>query len=543
MKPRAQWAGLLWMALPLAIYLFLIRTLWFNAPAWDDYDAMLESPMTLMSASSADEWLRALFMQHNEHRIAFARLVAWTMAKVTGTIAFPPLVLLGNLAWAGILALLWAEFRAAVAPPLFMAAAFLLLQLSYVESALLAMASLSNFGVMLFAFACVFFAVRPRKADAALAVAFGILAAITQANGLFALPLAAAAAFFRRKPRRAMLFVLVAIAVWVPYFWSYARPTNHPPMLLALEKPLDALQLFLVIVGGLVPGRWLPLPFGAAILLALGWLARQGAWRAHPAAVLWTLFALGSAAAAAVGRVGLGVFLAPRYGVYSAFFVAIVLLLAASMTQLRRRVPVLGLVAAAAAISGLMTLDAWPAARELSFRGRLLAQAAVVPPAVVSVPYFGVMHPDPDKAMGILAEAGRRGLYRPPRVTVEPTAVVLAGSLPSGPTGGSLDEVQVSGTGVVFKGWAHLPASVPKRALTLAPAEDLAQQPGLAVVPRPDVAVATLRPDLLFSGFELHARYGSAAAAGRAAAKTCLSVEAPGHAPVVLSRLGDACAK
>jgi hypothetical protein len=543
MNARPAWAGALWMALPLAIYLFLLHRLSFNAPVWDDYEAMLDSPMMLMAASSPGQWLQALFMQHNEHRVAYARLVAWAMAQTTGKIDFPPLVLIGNLAWVGILALLWAEFRAAVAAPLFMAAAFVMLQLGYCEASLLAMAALSNFGVVMFAFACLFFAVRPRPADAALAVLFGMVAAGTQGNGLFALPIAAAAAFFMRRPGRGALFVAVAIALWVPYFWSYARPTNHAPMLLALERPLDVLQLFLVIVGGTVPGPWLPLPLAAAILLALGWLVRHGAWRAHPAAVLWTAFALASAAAAAVGRVGFGVFLAPRYGVYSAFFIAIVLLLLASRAQLRHRGAVLVLVLVAATVSALTSWAAWPVARDYAFRGRLLAEAVPVPPAAVSERYFGVLHPDPNKAVLILAEAGRHGLYRPPRVPVQPTRVVVADSLPPGPTGGSIDRVEVSGDRVILKGWSHIPASLAMRVLTLAPSAETPRQLRVVVHPSPDLAVMTHQAELLFSGFELEAAYASPGAAARAAPNLCLSAQSPGHARAVLLRIGGGCAE
>ena len=526
--------GLVWAAIPFALYALVLRHLWFNAPVWDDYDAILESTMRLMDASTLQEWLRLAVVQHNEHRIALARLVAWAMGSVSGRIEFPLLVLAGNLSLAGILVLAWAQFRRDVAPPLFLAAAFLLLQWSYYEAALLAMTAISNIGVIFVAFACLFLATRGGPVSLVSAALLGVIAAGTQANGLLALPMAAAACALAGMRSRALLFAAMTVAICALYFWGYSRPAHHPSPMAALADPLGAVQLFLIVIGGIVPGRWAPIPVGAALLGVLAWLTRRGLWRSHPTACLWIGFLLISAAAAAAGRIGFGVFNASRYALYSSCLVMLVFLCVCSVARPWSRRAVGSAIAGAAAVSLGVSLASWQGARAFSLDGHLLARAVPAAEGMAEPRYFGVLHPDLDLANRILNAAATRGLYWPPEAVIYPFTLRTLSTIPaSAPHAGHVDAVRIEGHRLVILGWTHLSALVPQRTLALVPAGNPTAV-RVAASDRPDVAKSTGAAHLVFSGFRLEADYASAADARSAAEGMSVVVEAPGYPPAVL---------
>jgi hypothetical protein len=180
---RSFAAAALWIGVPFVLYLILLRHFWFDAPVWDDYDAILAGLMAMQDAASPREWLALLVHQHNEHRVALSRLAAWSMAAVAGHLDFRVLVLLGNAAWLGILLLAWAEFRDRLPAPVFAAAALVTLQLSYYEASLISMSAMSNIGVVFLAFACLFCAQRDGALATWATLVLGAFAAASQASG------------------------------------------------------------------------------------------------------------------------------------------------------------------------------------------------------------------------------------------------------------------------------------------------------------------------------------------------------------------------
>lgn len=537
--PGAGSKQLMWIALPLLTYLVLLVRLWFDAPIQDDYSAILDGTMRLQDARSTAGWIHALVAQHNEHRIIVTRAAAWMMAELGGRIDFRLLALLGSLGLVAILAVLWTEFRDRVGAPLLGAAGFVLCQMTFYESALMSMAAVSNFGVLAFAMACFHFALRPGAANVASAVAFGLLAAGSQANGLFALPLAAAGAFFLLgKKQRGWLFAAVAVALWLLYMADYQHPANHRSPLEALRRPLETAQLFLVIVGGLAPGPWPATGFGATLVAALAWLALGGFWRRRPVIALCIAFILVSAAAAAVGRSGFGVFWASRYSINSSCLAAMVLLLIVEQRRWfadhAKRVFV-----AAAAGSLALSWAIWPYAATFSFRGHLLAKPLPDAPARVVEPYFGIDFPNVAMATNLLARAEARKLYRAPEVAVYAELRAAQSPAVTDRKSGMVDSLQVTGSRIVLTGWTDLVATTPGRTF-VAHAAEMPRSSSLVLLARSDIALASRRPELVFSGFRWEGEYQSDEQARSAARALCLIVMAPGQPPTALQG-NEAC--
>ncbi len=536
-------SGLLWASIPLLLYIVVLQRLWFNAPIWDDYDAILDSAMHMIDSSSAAQWLGYLVVQHNEHRIAVMRFVAWSMAVESGQIDFRALVFIGNLTLFGIFFLAWLEFRDAVAAPLFAAAGFIMFQWSYYEASLMGSAALPNIGVVFFSMACLFFAIRAGAAGAALCVAFGILSVGSQANGLLALPLAAFACALDRRFARAGAFAAVALVLWALYFWSYHATPGHPSLMEAFRHPLVATQVFLVDVGGIVPGLWAPTIASVPIVAAIAWLAHKRIWKSQPAAALWIVFLLASVGAATMGRAGFGVFHASRYAVYSTSLVVVAFLAIAALTRPWTRAMVGSAIVVSIAACFIVSWMNWPKALEYSLVGQQLAKIVPADTGALGEAYPGMFYPSHERGTRILREAERHGLYSPTQMASDPASVRTTSDFPVDPRrAGYVDEVRVSGSLVSLIGWSDIPAGVPGRTLVVLPSEGITLARYVATIPRPDVVHVSGDARLLSSGFRVDVGYASPEEARRFAASLCVAAEAPGHSIAVLGRETASCA-
>ena len=528
MKRARFGAEIAWIAVPFLVYLAVLRHLWFNAPVWDDYDTVLGLLLHADAVRSAGEWWAMLWSQHNEHRIAVTRLVVIGLARTVGSIDFRVLMLIGNLAVLGTFLFIWRELRGRVPAWAIGAGAIVMFQWSYFEASLMGSAALPHLGVVFFSFGCLYFAVHGGRTAAVVGVVFGVLAAASQANGLFALPIAVAGCLYQRRWGRAAAFGAFAALAWLLYFRGYVRPPNHPSPFLAFSSPLTTLQLFLVVVGGAGIVAKAAAVLGAMTLMALAWLARKGFFREHPVAALWVLFLLATAGAAAVGRVGFGIVAASRYAIGSTCLLVIACLAICAVTRWHDRKWMMAGLAGAIVFSLLATLASWRQATESSVRGNLLREAVPAEPGLAVQRFAGAFYPDPNRATRVLATSWERGYYFPPKQLVHGARVVGAETADVPNAGlGHLDTVAVNGTRIRVTGWTHLTAVLPQRTFTMVSTPALRSASPMAVVARPDVAFAMRDPELLFSGFSVDLDFEAPQQAQEAAPSLCVVVTAP----------------
>ena len=80
---------------PVAILASLFHSYAMNVPLWDDH--ALKAFILTWEKNGVWSGLKALFSQHNEHRIAFTRLVTLLIYSVQGTIQYDTMMMVGNL--------------------------------------------------------------------------------------------------------------------------------------------------------------------------------------------------------------------------------------------------------------------------------------------------------------------------------------------------------------------------------------------------------------------------------------------------------------
>ena len=321
-------ATLLLVLAPLA-YLLFVAQYAVDVPQHDDYDDALRQMITAYAAPDAEARTAALFAQHNDHLTWWNRLLYTAQIEALGHLDFRLLILFANLAVVA-LALVYAHvLRDDAGRPWIPFAALLMLQPLAWESVFWAMASLSNFWVVLFpALAFVLLGRRTLGATAAAAV-FGGLASFTQGNGLLAWPIGLWLLLRPRSELRipsTVLWLAAAALVASVYLASYEPSANAlRTRTYALEHPIRALSLFVpwllqLLAGPLSLGnKGIGIAVGAASLLWTLLALVSGMHARRPALFAMAVFLLGSLALAAGAhhQSFAGTPFAPRYRFYS----------------------------------------------------------------------------------------------------------------------------------------------------------------------------------------------------------------------------------
>ena len=542
-KLRSFLVVLMWVSVPVLIHFAVLQRYLIDAPVLDDFN-FLDTMYAMTKASGFADWFKAVVSLQNEHRAATTRLIPQALAWLTGSVDFRLLNVCGTLFVLGTFGFILGEHDHKIAPPVIGAGAFLLLQWSYNEALMQASGALPHLGVVFFAFSGLFFALRPGWKSSAGSAVCGVLAAFSQANGLLVLPIATAGCLAMGLRKRAALFAVLAALVWWFYFSNYVRPPNHPSLLSAFQAPINAIRLFLVIIGGVVPSLAISQAVGGAILIAVGWITWKGHWRRHPTVFLWLAFVLLSAATVSAARAGFGLFYGSRYAVNAALLMTLVLFAIYSLTGPWNRHVCLSVFVLATALSLTISYAALPEIRERTLRASLLTEWEPVPATSTLGRYAGLHYPDASWATRILSQAAELGIYHPHRKT--PVIPTCSGSEPRpnvARQGGVVDEIAVTGRLVTLRGWSDIPFVDSSKDMLLYPATGIVatRVDGLEV--RQDVALALHRPDLLLSGFRLVVEYATESQAIQGANAICVFVAEKGQPASVLSRSGVNCEK
>jgi hypothetical protein len=214
--------------IPIFIYFNYLKVYGQNIPHWDDY-AIRGFIDQFNASDSIGGKLTLIFAQHNEHRIAFTRIVALLIYKINGSLNFLWMIWIGNFALVGILILFIKVLKNNKLSSFYVIPiCFLLFQLSLYENTFWAMASVQNFYVILFSLLA-FYQISKDKVP----YLWASMAAFTSANGVLFVPLIGLMAFLHLKSYSNLLkFALLSTILVLFYFVTYIKPPDSQAVLL-----------------------------------------------------------------------------------------------------------------------------------------------------------------------------------------------------------------------------------------------------------------------------------------------------------------------
>jgi len=342
-----KWAAPVLALLPVLYYALTLVCYAWNMPYMDDYPVLVDF-LNRWPGASLPERISLLLEQNNFHRVAWVRLLALLNVGVTGNLNFTFLQLVGNSA---LLLTAWVLYRAssslnkwALLPAL-----FLIFQFQSWNNAFWAMAAVSNLWAPAWALLAFFLASQPNWRSHWLSLLVGLVALLTNGNGLVVLPLLCVGwicnpPYSKDKTdyKSTVLAFSITILALILYFKGYNNPAG-PALtnLLSHEKIIHLLALDTAFLGAMFyhPSvAWLSQVVGAATIFWTGYLLLTRYDRKNPTLFWFLIFLHLTGLMLAVNRIEKGTELmyASRYRNITALMLATTYLTLADFFRLSR---------------------------------------------------------------------------------------------------------------------------------------------------------------------------------------------------------------
>lgn len=496
----------LFAAISVAVVVLQVALHLRNIPFWDEVDGVLAN---LPRIDLSQPWPDApanLFALQNEHRTFTSNLLFATVYRLTGTLNFAALAVLGNLYLLLACAVL-IERAGAWTRALRLAAIFglLLIHLQHHESLFWAGSSIDHFHIVLLAVAAFAALTLQTRLGLLGAILFGLLGTYTLAHGFAIWPVGAVVLAAQRRWRGLALWCGIAAAAVACYLPGFAvNPAHHVEVSAHLGR---VLPYWLALLGatpavshlGLAP--WC----GAALLGAVGWLAWRGGWRAEPLAAAVVTFCILALALVAVGRTGVsgGILLPSRYCVLSALAWALTVWvwleheLARPVVRWR---PIAAVGVMLIAVNLALNVRFWDEGARFARQREDSAQWFHYYHTLEGAPF--ALYPRATQADRIFRAAAERGIYTLPNPS---GPVAIASAQPVDHIRYVFDELKADGDNVYVRGWAFVPeraADSGEIHIVFQSADARRVYKALSVA-RPDVAAAFHDERVAQSGFRL----------------------------------------
>ncbi len=250
------------LAVPFVAYGFCILKYAINIPYGDDFGTALGFTNRFIHAGTAEERVRLILSQHNEHRMVFCRLIFLGNYYVLHGINFRYCIILGNLGWVLTVVMLILIFHRIFRLSLLqlLPIPFCLLSFTHRENMFFAMASLVNYWFILFSVA--FLYCLSRFKFFGLSALFPV-ALFSSGGGVVLYPLGNLFLAARKRWKLAWTFVgLSTICIFV-YFHNYIKP-SHQPLYEVVLHPFRTIAYVFVYLGNI----WWP-QIGKLTVIAL----------------------------------------------------------------------------------------------------------------------------------------------------------------------------------------------------------------------------------------------------------------------------------
>ncbi|MBO0929694.1 hypothetical protein [Fibrella aquatilis] len=337
---QRSWPGWLYALVFTLLPIGAVAWAWWqgavNVPKWDDH-ALKGSLLLMEKTTSPPTWFRQVIAQHNEHRIALDRLLAWADFSLFGKLSFTRLMVYGDLQLlllVGVLGLMLARYTKPwylFLPPV----ALFIISLAQWENMYWALSSIQNFGVVFWSLACLYtLAHRPKPW---LAIGLAAVATLVSGNGFLVWPIGILMLLAQHRRRDLLPWTVAAVLLIALYFWDYAMPNTHPPTrgnvlelaggcLAFLGAAAEALPISRPYLPSMLLGALLLLWWSLELVRSVGQVRSKAGLISLQAFGFGALaFLVGTALVVVWGRFGYGkdMLLTSRYRIYSLTLLAL----------------------------------------------------------------------------------------------------------------------------------------------------------------------------------------------------------------------------
>lgn len=369
MHPTKYQYTITYLSMAGILFLYVGTILMYSShmPISDDYGAVLLFLNNYVQIENGLDKLQSLFLQHNEHRIVFNRLIEVLQLQLFGEVNFKVLILIGNLGWLLTLYILWVYLKKKyIMSPL----AFLpvvLIMLSFSHSALMtwAMASLQNYWQLYFSILTIYFMTTHRYIYV---VIFMSIAFFTGGGGIALMPLVFLYYLSQKSWQKSIGILLVSLVLLYFYFIELhyqSHKIDRDILSIMFENYQRFILYGLSFLGNIAEANPLASMVGAFLVGASLFLIKK-TFRYNPFIAWSILFICVIAFMASLVRSegGATQALSSRYAIYSSLFMVLVYLQYILYFKQKRAIVYIGLMV------GITTFIFYFFTTQTAFEGR-----------------------------------------------------------------------------------------------------------------------------------------------------------------------------
>ena len=271
---------ILFISLPIVLFYAFVWIYAVGIPFQDDFDGILEVVQKVNSADGIGQKISVFFLQDDEHRVVFNRIVTYALYSINGEVNLKYHLFLGCLLILGIFCLIGHTFTRAKLPAWgLIPVSLLLFQVQYHEGIFWSMIPCQNFAVLFFAVVSIFL-VSQNTTPALIAALFvTFLGSFSSGNGVVMLVPCLLVLLYQRRFKTAGGWAVWTLFCVGLYFHNLVIPAFRPKLSDNLVRyPLNILADFPAFMGQFFdPGTGLSptarglvtIPFG---LVIIGWV-------------------------------------------------------------------------------------------------------------------------------------------------------------------------------------------------------------------------------------------------------------------------------
>jgi hypothetical protein len=239
-------------AVLFAIFLAYFLKFVVEFPFYDDYYLLFKSQVYFNEANNAYDLLKAVFLQHNEHRVLTHRALLLMLTSISGKVNVEWMLLIGNLTVLAIALIIVRLFRNFDKAAFIIPIALLLFQPQQ-HINMFGSYGVYNNGVILYAFLSIYLLVNggfDRYLKLSLAILMAFLATFSNGNGLVVWGVGAVLLLVYKKYQFLLIWILCMFASIGLFFkWDYEMSIG-PKKDYDLQALAAFLTFFVRIVGG-----------------------------------------------------------------------------------------------------------------------------------------------------------------------------------------------------------------------------------------------------------------------------------------------------
>ncbi|MEA5258846.1 hypothetical protein VB264_13700 [Arcicella aquatica] len=210
--------------LPILLFFYTFIIYAVNIPFLDDFTFFSFIPI-LYNNSNGFNKISVFFSQHNEHRILTDRVVALLIYAIKGNVDYEWMMLVGNSFLVGILVIYFKVFQQLnLSFKYFVSLSFLIFNTQIFENSFWGMASVQNYGVILFVLILFYLISSSKRNYFYFSFIIAFLATYTSGNGILGSIVASILLLLQNRIKDCLIFSVFSLFLLGSYFYGYISP-------------------------------------------------------------------------------------------------------------------------------------------------------------------------------------------------------------------------------------------------------------------------------------------------------------------------------